>query len=71
MTAAADSLVMSQGQRESLEKVAKSETAAHREVLRARVLLAAADGVANSAIASEQGVTPVTVRSWRRSFEAD
>ncbi|MDP3711785.1 MAG: IS630 family transposase, partial [Mycobacteriales bacterium] len=46
-------------------------TAAHREVLRARVLLAAADGVANSAIASEQGVTPVTVRSWRRSFEAD
>lgn len=71
MTAAADSLVMSQGQRESLEKVAKSKTAAHREVLRARVLLAAADGVANSAIASEQGVTPVTVRSWRRSFEAD
>jgi transposase len=61
---------MSQGQRESLEKVARSATAAHREVVRARVLLAAADGVANSAIAAMHGVTPVTVRSWRRSFEA-
>jgi len=62
---------MSQGQRETLEKVARSSTAAHREVLRARVLLAAADGVANSVNAAAQGVTPVTVRSWRRAFEAD
>jgi len=33
---------MSIGQREALEKVARSQTAAHREVRRARVLLDAA-----------------------------
>jgi transposase len=71
VTAAADSLVMSQGQRETLEKVARSTAAAHREVLRARVLLAAADGAANSVIASAHGVTPATVRAWRRAFESE
>ena len=60
---------MSVGQREALEKVARSQTAAHREVLRARVLLDAAEGVANQTIAARHGVTPVSVRAWRRAFE--
>ena len=59
---------MSVGQREALERVARSQTAAHREVLRARVLLAAADGVANTVNAATHGVTPVTVRAWRKAF---
>ena len=59
---------MSAGQREALGKVARSQTAAHREVRRARVLLDAADGVANSVIAATHDVTPVTVRTWRAAF---
>ncbi len=48
-----------------------SQTARHREVLRARVLLLAADGVANEQIAARVGVTPVTVRAWRSRFVTD
>ncbi len=60
---------MSAGQREALEKVARSQTAAHREVRRAKVLLDAADGVANSVIATRQDVTAVSVRAWRAAFD--
>jgi transposase len=62
---------MTDAQRLTLATVAKSRTAAHREVQRARVLLAAADGVANTVNAASNGVTPVTVRAWRSAFEAD
>jgi len=68
MNKAAAALVMSAGQREALTVLARSSTSAHREVGRARVLLMAADGVANSQIAANVGVTPVTVRSWRARF---
>ena len=68
MTSAATSLPVSTAQREVLEKVARSSTAAHREVVRPRVLLDAADGVANTVIAQAHGVTPVTVRSWCKAF---
>jgi len=59
---------MSVGQREALEKVARSQTAAHREVRRARMLLDAAGGMANTTIAARHGVTPVSVRAWRAAF---
>src|SRR5665811_1017627 len=68
MNKAAAPLVMSAGQRESLAVIARSPSAAHREVQRAKVLLMAADGVANSTIAASVGVTPVTVRAWRDRF---
>lgn len=71
MSKPAAALVVSEGQREVLEALSVSRTAPHREVLRARALLLAADGVANTQIASRVGVTPVTVRSWRTRFEAD
>ena len=70
MTAAA-ALGMSDGQREALETIAKSQTAAVREVARARALLLAADGVANSRIAEQVAVTPTTVRAWRSRFAQD
>jgi transposase len=63
-------LAMTENQRLMLDRVARSRTAAHREVQRARVLLAAAEGVANSVNAQANGVTPVTVRAWRAAFEA-
>ena len=39
-------LTISVGQRELLESVARSQSGAHREVIRAKALLMAADGVA-------------------------
>jgi len=39
------------------------------QVLRAGALLMAADGRANTRIAEEIGVTPVTVRSWRQPIQ--
>lgn len=71
MNRAAAPLVMSAGQLMSLTVLARSSTAAHREVQRAKVLLMAADGVANAKIAASVGVTPVTVRSWRNRFASE
>ena len=62
---------MSDGQRDALGVLARSQRAAHREVQRARVLLMAADGVANNAIAQSVSVTPTTVRAWRSRFESE
>src|SRR5258705_12671057 len=64
MTAAA-ALVMSDGQREALQALSRSQTAPHRQVQRAKALLLAADGVANMRIAAQVGVKPATVRAWR------
>src|ERR1039458_1249627 len=68
MNKTAAPLVMSTGQREALRVLARSSTAAHRQVQRGKVLLMAADGVANSQIAATVGVAPMTVRSWRTRF---
>lgn len=59
---------MTDARRQVLERVARSSASAHREVVRARVLLAAADGVANTVNAADHGVTAVTVRAWREAF---
>ncbi|MGY4650332.1 transposase [Mycobacterium sp. URHB0021] len=61
-------LSVSTGQREVLESVARSQSAPHREVVRARALLMAADGRANTAIAESLSVSPGSVSSWRARF---
>ena len=48
--------------------LARSTTAAYREVRRAQALLMAADGLPNVQIAAAVAVTPVTVRAWRARF---
>lgn len=70
MTPAA-ALAVSDGQREALGVIARSQTAPFRQVQRARVLLLAADGVANARIAERVGVSVATVRAWRSRFVAD
>src|SRR4029079_17597203 len=61
-------LLVSPGQREVLESVARSSSAPHREVVRARALLMAADGLANTAIARALSVSPASVSGWRARF---
>jgi transposase len=62
---------MTPAERETLEKLERSRTAPHHQVLRAKALLMAADGEANIRIAEEVEVTPVTVRNWRQRFSED
>ena len=59
---------MSDGQREALQALSRSQTAPHRQVQRAKALLLASDGVANTRIAAQVGVKPATVRAWRDRF---
>ncbi len=51
-----------------LQARARSSTAAHRDVIRARIVLAAAEGATNAGIAAQVGVHVDTVRKWRRRF---
>ena len=56
------------GQRDVLEKLSRSRTARHHDVQRARALLLAADGVANTGIGAQLGVSPTSVSNWRARF---
>jgi len=66
MTAAA--LPVSAAQRAELERMAASTSLPHRQVVQARGLLWASDGVANEEIARRCGVDSDTVRRWRSRF---
>ncbi|MGO1549951.1 MAG: IS630 family transposase [Nesterenkonia sp.] len=71
MSAPAPPLAITETDREVLQKVARSTAAAHREVIRARVLLAAAEGAGNRTIAADHGVSAMTVRAWRSAFATE
>src|SRR2546428_600505 len=65
MRAATAPTPVTDSQRQILQVLAKSHTAPQREVARAKALLLAADGVANTAIAARVGVSPTSVAAWR------
>jgi transposase len=64
-------LAMTDGQREILGVLARSRTAAHREVVRAKALLMAADGAGNATVATALAVPRTTVANWRARFTED
>jgi transposase len=66
MTAAA--MPVSDSQRADLERMAASTSLPHRQVVQARGLLWASDGVANEEIARRCDVDSDTVRRWRSRF---
>lgn len=55
-------------ERKALETRAASRTAPYRQVQRARVVLLAAEGMANTAIAQEVGLSRAMVVQWRQRF---
>jgi transposase len=61
-------IVLSAQEDQELTVRAGSARAAHRDVLRARIILAAARGVSNAQTAADLGVHVDTVRKWRRRF---
>lgn len=71
MRSPAPPLPVSDEQRSVLEKLMRSQTAAHRDVQRATALVMASDGFANTVIAREVGVSPTTVVNWRERFAED
>ena len=62
------SLVLSVGEREALERLARSGVEAHRRVVTAKALLALADGASVRATAKALGSHEDTVRRWRDRF---
>ena len=65
----APALRLDDDQRAALSTWARSRALPQRQVLRARVVLLAAEGVANSAIAARLQCSEPTVRLWRRRFD--
>ena len=61
-------IVLSGGEQAVLAARARSARGPYRDRLRAVIVLAAAAGQANAAIAAGQGVCTDTVRKWRRRF---
>ncbi len=59
---------MSDQDRRALTRIVRKETAEHRTVLRAQIVLAAADGEENLSIAERLKVAPNTVIKWRKRF---
>jgi transposase len=71
MRAATPPLTISDGQRQILERLAVSQSAPQREVVRARALLMSGQGLANTAIGAKLGVAPSSVVAWRETFVAE
>lgn len=68
VTVAAVPVVLDERQREQVQQFARASTIAARTVLRARIILAAAAGQANAAIAWDLRISVDTVRKWRCRF---
>jgi transposase len=62
---------LSDADRVRLEAVVRKQTAERRQVVRARIVLAAAGGVENAVIAERVGVALNTVIKWRKRFFAE
>ena len=63
-------LTLTDEQQDQLNGIARSATLPYALVQRARMILASAEGLNNSAVAQRLGVTPQTVGKWRRRFRA-
>jgi transposase len=61
-------IILSADEQHELIGRARGARAAHRDVVRARIILTAAEGVANARIAADLGLHIDTVRKWRRRF---
>src|ERR1700761_9188736 len=61
-------LVLSDSEREDLQALTMRRKTAQALALRARIVLACADGLDNKSVAAKQRVTQQTVSKWRARF---
>jgi transposase len=62
-------LAVSESEAEALRAMTRAGTTEQRTALRAKVILRAAEGIANVAIAAELGISVPTVGLWRTKFK--
>ena len=61
-------LVLTDEERLTLQRLVRRRKSAQAMALRARIVLACAEGATNQAVAAEVGVSPSTVTKWRNRF---
>lgn len=64
-------ITLSAGERQQLEELARSRTAPHRSVQRAKLVLLAAEGRPNTEIGREVGLSRARVVAWRQRFDRE
>lgn len=62
---------LSEGERDTLQRWARRPSTAQSLALRARIVLACADGLTNTEIAAKEGRSQATVSKWRQRFAKD
>jgi transposase len=67
----AAAVVLSDDERAQLQGWARRTTSANGLAMRSRIVLAAADGLGNTAIATELGIAVSSARKWRSRFLVD
>jgi transposase len=70
MSRTAPPIILSEAERAILAKWAKSRSLPHRQVVRARIITLAAQGVTSQSIATSLGISRPTVQLWRGRFLA-
>jgi Winged helix-turn helix len=61
-------VVLSDGQRRELERRASAYSGPYRDVVRAKAILLAAEGLSNTEIAERLGQSRQAVSTWRKRF---
>jgi transposase len=64
----ARTIVLPAADRQRLHRLARSQTASYRQVIRARIVLLAAGGLSNNQIAGRLAINVGTVRCWRGRY---
>jgi transposase len=62
--------MLSDDERQTLQRWARRRTSSQALALRCQIVLACAQGLSNVAVGEQLGVHPVTVAKWRRRFAA-
>jgi len=61
-------IVLTQSEREALETISRKYTSPYRDVIRAKIVLLAAQGLENKQIGERLDVLRQIVSKWRRRF---
>jgi hypothetical protein len=64
-------IALDANERQQIERIARRHTSTYRDVVRARIVLAAADGLTNEQIGARLGVAREIVSKWRKRFFFD
>ena len=69
MARSAETIVLSEVEREELDRLVRAHSTPQQLALRTQIILLAADGIGNRDSARRLGVTVQTVRCWRRRWD--